>query len=101
MLSAAFYETVMRELIAALGAALFVANGWALLRGKVMPPKPEEIRPTRSAAASSKKQAQLTERVGRAADGNLVRAPLGRTLLFMALGALLCIWGVASLVSAS
>lgn len=70
-----FYDEVLRELLFALGAALFVGNLMALVR--------------RRAPAS------LAE------DGHaLPQAPLGRTLAFLVLGFVVAFWGIASLIAA-
>lgn len=71
-----FYDEVLRELFIAVGAALFVGNLFALLR--------------RRAPAS----------VAQSEDGDaLRRAPVGRTLTYMALGLIMAFWGVASLLA--
>jgi xanthosine utilization system XapX-like protein len=71
-----FYDEVLRELFIAIGAALFVGNLFALLR--------------RRAPASANP----------AEDGDtLRRAPVGRTIVYMALGLLMAFWGVASLLA--
>jgi hypothetical protein len=71
-----FYDEVLRELFVAVGAALFVGNLFALIR--------------RRAPASA----------AQSEDGNaLPKAPVGRTLTFMALGFLMAFWGVASLLT--
>jgi hypothetical protein len=71
-----FYDEVLRELFVAVGAALFVGNLFALLR--------------RRAPAS----------VTRSDDGHaLQRAPVGRTVIYMALGLLMAFWGLASLLA--
>jgi L-lactate permease len=101
MLAAEFYVTVMRELIVAIGAALVLANAWAIIRSRIMPRSSAELRATRSAAASAKRKSQTAERAGRAADGTLVRAPLSRTIPFMLLGVFMLIWGIASLATST
>jgi hypothetical protein len=69
-----FYDEVLRELLVAMGAALFVGNLLALLR--------------RRAPASV------------AEDGHaLPRAPVGRTIAFMAMGLVVALWGLASLLA--
>ena len=69
-----FYDEVLRELLFALGAALFFGNLWALLR--------------RRAPAS------LAE------DGTaLPQPPLARTITFMGVGLIVAIWGLASLMA--
>jgi hypothetical protein len=89
-----FYGEVLLELVTALGAALFVANAYALIRR----------RRDRTTAA---KQAVMRARPGSpvrgktkvATTGNLDLAPLGRTIVFMLLGLVVAIWGIASLTS--
>ena len=69
-----FYDEVLRELLVAMGAALFVGNLIALLR--------------RRAPAS----------VGEDGDA-LPRAPVGRTIAFMVMGLVVAFWGLASLLA--
>lgn len=61
---------LLAYLVLALGGALLVGNGLALLRPPAQPGK-----------------------------GDLRAAPLGRTLTMMALGALAAVWALASLLS--
>jgi hypothetical protein len=71
-----FYDEVLRELLVAMGAALFVGNLMALIR--------------RRAPAS------VTE----SEDGHaLPQAPLARTVTYLLLGFVVAVWGVASLVA--
>ena len=71
-----FYDEVLRELLVAMGAALFVGNLMALLR--------------RRAAVSP----------GDDGDGDaLPRAPVGRTVTYMVLGFVVAFWGLASLLA--
>lgn len=63
-------DDLLPFLVLALGAAMLVGFGLALLR-----PPPA------------------------AKDGELVRAPVGRSVVMMAVGALAAIWALASLVS--
>ena len=63
-------EDLLPLLVLALGAALAVGSGAALIR-----PRPQ------------------------ARDGELARAPLGRSLVMMAIGTVAAIWALASLVS--
>jgi hypothetical protein len=87
-----FYDEVLRELIAAMGAALFFGNLWALLRrghdaDRISARTVERSRPgspVRSVAKPSEKR-------------ELAQAPVGRTLAFMALGFVVMIAGLASL----
>ena len=69
-----FYDEVLRELLVALGAALFIGNLLALVR--------------RRAPAS------LAE------DGQVLRQPpLARTLAFLLIGLVVAFWGLASLLA--
>jgi len=70
-----FYDEVLRELLVAMGAALFVGNLVALVR--------------RRAPASPAEDGQA-----------LPRPPLGRTLAFLVLGFVVAAWGLASLLAA-
>jgi hypothetical protein len=63
-------KNLLAYLVLALGGALFVGNGLALVRP---PERPKE--------------------------GELRRAPIGRTLLMMSVGGLAALWALASLVS--
>jgi hypothetical protein len=74
-----FYDELLLELLAAVGAALFIGNLVALVRR----------RRDREAAATRRAQG----------DADLPEAPVARTLLYMALGFVVMTWGIASLVS--
>jgi hypothetical protein len=69
-----FYDEVLRELLVAMGAALFVGNLLALVR--------------RRAAVSPGEDGEALE-----------RAPVGRTVAFMVLGFVVAFWGLASLLA--
>jgi hypothetical protein len=71
-----FYDEVLRELLVAMGAALFLGNLMALAR--------------RRAPAS------LTESDD---DHALPEAPLARTLTYLVIGFVVAFWGIASLVA--
>lgn len=70
-----FYDEVLRELLVALGAALFLGNLLALIRR----------RPPRSMVEDG--------------DETLVRAPVGRTVAYLLIGFVVMIWGIASLAA--
>ena len=73
MADVSFYDEVLRELLVALGAALFLGNLLALIRR----------RPPRAVAEDG--------------DETLVRAPVGRTVAYLLIGFVVMIWGIASL----
>jgi hypothetical protein len=71
-----FYDEVLRELLVAMGAALFLGNLMALVRRRA----------PASAAESD--------------DGHaLPQAPLARTVTYLVIGFVVALWGVASLVA--
>ena len=72
-----FYDQVLRELVAAFGAALLIGNGLALVRRRA---------DAKSGGASRK------------AD-ELAQAPVGRTVAFMALGAVMLVAGLAAMIA--
>jgi hypothetical protein len=77
-----FYDEVLRELIAAIGAALFIGNLVALIR-------------RRTAAVRS---ANPTGPGGdRSPD--LPQAPVARTVVYIVLGFVVMVWGIASFVT--
>jgi hypothetical protein len=77
-----FYDEVLRELLVAMGAALFVGNLVALLRRRNV-----------NAAAGAGNG-------GPGDDGHaLPKAPVGRTVAFMVLGFVVAFWGLASLLA--
>ena len=71
-----FYDEVMRELVLALGGALFLANAFALVR--------------RRADARRAPAAHATD---------LVQAPIARTVTYMLIGLIVAIWALASIVN--
>ena len=94
ILAASFYDEVMRELIVAIGAALFVAHGFALLRRN----RDVERRAVTSSARSGKvKGASRAVAAGRTRDGELVQVPVARSAAFCALGFVMMVAGIASL----
>jgi len=70
-----FYDEVLRELLIAMGAALFVGNLMALVRRRNDPDRAGE-------------------------DDQASRpAPVGRTVAFMVMGFVIAFWGLASLLA--
>jgi hypothetical protein len=89
-----FYGQVLRELVAALGGALFVANARALARRRT----DAEIAVKRTVARSRAGSPVRGYRRETEA-GDLVQAPVVRTVLYLVIGLVVMIWGIASLVS--
>ena len=83
-----FYDEVLRELVLALGGALFIANAFALVRRR----QDSERAETRSTARGSKRE-------GFAEAEDLRQAPLARTVTYMLIGLVVAIWALASIIS--
>jgi hypothetical protein len=83
-----FYDEVLREMIAAVGAALFAGNLVALIRRR------NEARPTPARAAGAAGADADRER-----SADLARAPVARTVVYMMLGFVVMVWGIASLIA--
>jgi hypothetical protein len=91
-----FYDEVMRELVVALGAALFVANVLALLRRR----RDAEVRGARAGARSVKvKGSSRVQATGRTRQGEMVQAPVARSATFAILGFVMMIAGIAAIVT--
>jgi len=80
-----FYDEVLRELIAAVGAALFVGNLVALIRRR----RDRETAPAGPAKAAGS---------GADRSADLAQAPTARTVTYMVLGLVVMVWGVASFI---
>jgi hypothetical protein len=78
-----FYDDVLRQLIAAMGAALFLGNLVALIRRR----------------ADAKRAAVAGRKSAKPAADDLPVAPIGRTIGYMLLGLVVMVWGVASLIA--
>jgi hypothetical protein len=81
-----FYDEVMRELVLALGGALFLANAFALARRRA---DAREV-PTGKSAKSAK---------GAKSGTDLAQAPIARTVTYMLIGLIVAIWALASIVN--
>jgi hypothetical protein len=88
-----FYGDVLLELVTALGAALFLANAYALIRRNA-----DRRQSAREAVARTRPGSPVRKEV-LASPGKLDQAPVGRTITFMLLGLVVAIWGVASMLT--
>ena len=91
-----FYDQVLRELVAAFGAALFVANSWALLRRRRDANARAAVVGSRSGKAKGASRLATT---GQTRDGELVQAPVARSLAFAVLGFVMMVAGIAALTA--
>ena len=82
-----FYDEVMRELVLALGGALFLANAFALVRRRA---------DARHAGARDGGRGAVP---ARAHEGDLAQAPLARTVTYMLIGLIVAVWALASIVT--
>ena len=89
-----FYDEVLRELVTALGAALFVANARALARRRT----DSDIAARRTVARARAGSPVRGYRRG-PEGGDLVQAPIARSVLYLVIGLVVMIWGIASLVT--
>lgn len=89
-----FYDQVLRELVVAIGGALLVANVLAIVRRR----RDVETRAVTSGARNVKaKGASRAATTGQTASGDLIQAPIGRSVAFAVLGFVMLIAGIAAL----
>lgn len=88
-----FYDDVLLQLVTALGAALFLANAFALIR------RGADRRAAARDAVVRTRPGSPVRREVRASTGRLDQAPVGRTSAFMVLGLIVFVWGIASITS--
>jgi hypothetical protein len=90
-----FYDQVMRELVTALGAALFVANAVALVRRRG-----DAQRAVERTVARSRPGSPVRGNRRRDDDpGDLPQAPVARSVVYLVIGLVVMIWGVASIAT--
>jgi hypothetical protein len=84
-----FYDEVMRELVLAVGAALFLANAFALYRRRSDGSDDAGSAPVRASGGGS--------------HGNdatdLAQAPVARSVAYMLIGLVVAVWALASIVT--
>jgi hypothetical protein len=83
-----FYDEVLRELVLALGGALFIANALALVRRRSSAER-ADARPARGGA----------KREGYAESEDLAQAPRARTITYMLIGLIVAVWALASIIA--
>lgn len=85
------YDDVLLELVTALGAALFLANAYALVR------RGADKRAAAKAAVVRSRPGSPVRKQVRESTGRLDQAPLARTVTFMLFGLVVAVWGLASI----
>ena len=90
-----FYDDVLREIVAAVGAALFLGNLIALLRRRS-----DRRRASERAGARGRSRAQARSKgaAGRDRD-TLPEAPFTRTVLYLVIGFVVMVAGIAAMVA--
>lgn len=86
-----FYDDVLLELVTALGAALFLANAFALIR------RGADRREAAKAAVVRSRPGSPVRKQVRDSTGKLDQAPLARTVTFMLFGLIVAVWGLVSI----
>ena len=94
MLADSFYDSVLRELLFALGAALFVANAYALYRRR-------EDREAAVRRTVARNRAGSPVRGYRRGDdhSDLPQAPLARTIAYTVIGFVVMVAGLGAMLN--
>jgi hypothetical protein len=90
-----FYDSVLRELLFALGAALFIANAYALYRRRADADKVKQrtvarTRPGSPVRGSNRRNDDTDD---------LVQAPVGRTIAYLVVGFVVMIAGLGAMLN--
>lgn len=95
-----FYDEVLRELLVALGAAMFFGNLYALVRRRA---DAQRAAATRGGARGKGSRRGPTpaprSTSNRRPAAELTQAPVTRTMVYVALGFVMMVAGIASLVA--
>jgi hypothetical protein len=89
-----FYSDVLLELVTATGAALFVANAYALFKRRA-----DRQRAAREAVRRSRPGSPVRSQVRVATTGDLPQAPVARSVTYLLVGLVTFVWGLASIAS--
>jgi hypothetical protein len=94
------YDEVLRELVAALGAALFIGNVLALVRRRSDARRAAQRSLARSRPGSPVRGNQRAAAKPKArnarANEDLPQAPVARTVTYAVIGFVVMVWGIAS-----
>ena len=88
-----FYGDVLLQLVTALGAALFLANSYALLRRRF-----DRRQAAKTSVARTRPGSPVRKEV-LASPGRLSQAPVARITAYLLIGLLVMVWGIASMTS--
>ena len=88
------YDEILRELITAVGAALFFANFWALLR------RPRDAdRVSATTVARARPGSPVRNQANPSQKRELAQAPVARTITYLVLGFVVMVAGIASITA--
>jgi hypothetical protein len=87
------YGDVLLELVTALGAALFAANAYALIRRRR-----DRRESARKAVVRSRPGSPVRKQV-QESTGTLAQAPVARSVAFMLVGLVVFVWGLATITT--
>src|ERR1700712_179380 len=88
--SGSFYDEVLRELVATLGAALFVANAFALYRRRA------DIQAGKKRTVAGSRPGSPVGGYNRRHNTDLAAAPLARTVTYLVIGFVVMIAGIGA-----
>ena len=91
--SGSFYDGVLRELLFALGAALFVANAFALYRRRADAQAVAQRTVARSRPGSPVRGNRRSD------DRDLPQAPLARTIAYLLVGFIVMVAGLGAILN--
>jgi hypothetical protein len=93
VLADSFYDDVLVELIFALGAALFVANAYALFRRKA------DAQAATARTVARNRPGSPVRGYKRDEDRDLTQAPLGRTIAYLIVGFVVMVAGLGAMLN--
>jgi hypothetical protein len=91
--SGSFYDEVLRELVAAVGAALFIGNAIALFRRRA------DARAARNRTVARNRPGSPVRGYGRATSNDLTQAPLARTVTYLVIGFVVMVAGLGAMAN--
>jgi hypothetical protein len=91
--SGSFYDEVLRELVAAIGAALFIGNAIALFRRRA------DAQAARDRTVARNRPGSPVRGYGRATSSDLTQAPLARTVTYLVIGFVVMIAGLGAMAN--
>ena len=93
VLAGNFYDDVLRELMFALGAALFAANAFALYRRRA------DVEASARRTVARNRPGSPVRGYGRSEPRDLLVAPIGRTILYLVVGFVVMVAGLGAMLN--